>query len=139
MFFSCGSQPACHLTEKLSLLLWPRGPHTPSLQPCAWFSPSGLCYRNNLVSVLASMSLVLLFVHPQCPAQNLPALWIAGRHVKGTDQMGGSVLHESCCGDLTLDVVIIQKKKITETCGLLAMCRNCLMYCKWSWPELATR
>lgn len=31
--------------------------------------------------------------------------------MKGTDQMGGSVLHESYCGDLTLDVVIIQKKK----------------------------
>lgn len=91
------------------------------------------------MSGLASMSVVLLFVHPQCPAQNLPTLWIAGRHVKGTDQMGGSVLHESYCGDFTLDVVIIQKKKMTETCGSLAMCRNCLTYCIWSWPELATR
>ena len=61
-------------------------------------------------------------------------LWIAWRHVKGTDQMGGSVLHEPCCGDLILDVVIIQKKKITETCGSLAMCRDCLTYCIWSWP-----
>lgn len=78
-------------------------------------------------------SLALLFVHPQCPAQKLPVLWIAWRHVKGTDQMGGRVLHEPCCGDLILGVVIIQKQ-ITETWGSLAMRRDCLMCCIWRWP-----